>query len=297
MRILPQHEQKYPDHVMPTRLQEYVFDDGRPPTQNRAYAVRVTGQQTYNMVVTAQKELGINDIDPRYFVGTCFHEAGCSNEVDTERASPTCIPGFVSVGAYQIGEEEANRFKYKLEDMLDFEKATKCMIQLASANLATLRKYILQLHVKPDLEDYTDPKDVLWVQGGIRAYLAIGHNKGMGYVHTTLSNYGLDWPGYKKRNPVDNIVAHDYGEDVVTGGPYFPGQPVVQPPGHRILQLTQPYTTGEDVKELQRHLNLKDDGAFGPLTEAALKLFQRGKGLPASGICDPSTWAALLATP
>jgi peptidoglycan hydrolase-like protein with peptidoglycan-binding domain len=35
------------------------------------------------------------------------------------------------------------------------------------------------------------------------------------------------------------------------------------------------------------------DGAFGPLTEAAVKEFQQGAGLTVDGIVGPLTWAAL----
>lgn len=294
MRQLPVHEQHWPDHIMPTRLEEYVFDDGRPPTGNRAYAMRVTGQQTYNAVVAAQAKLGLANIDPRYYVGTCFHEAGCSNEWDTEKATQSDPSGFVSVGAYQIGDEEARRFGFKLEDMLDFEKATECMVHLAEANLASLHYFINQLKCNV-VADYTDPSGTVWKDGAIRAYLAIGHNKGMGMIRNTLANYGLNWPAYRSRNPTDDIVAHGYGEDVITGGPFYPGNASPVVPGHRTLRLTVPWMTGEDVKELQRHLKLKDDGVFGPGTEAALKLFQRGKGLKDDGVCGPATWATLLA--
>lgn len=295
-RILPAHEQHYPDNVMATRLEEYVFDDGRPPTQNRAYAVRVTGPQTLASVVAAQKDLCLSSIDPRYFVGTCFHEAGCSNEWDTEKATASCPPGFVSVGAYQIGEEEAHRFGFQLADMLDFDKSSQCMVRLAEANLAQLRSYIAATPGKPHNEDYTDPSGKLWPQGGVRAYLAIGHNHGMGYVKATIANYGLDWAAYKTRNPQDNIVSHGYGEDCVTGGPYWPGGEVPVPPGHRTLLLTNPYMTGEDVRECQRHLKIKDDGTFGPLTDTAVRIFQRGVFLKDDGIVGPQTWGKLLAT-
>lgn len=50
---------------------------------------------------------------------------------------------------------------------------------------------------------------------------------------------------------------------------------------------------GADVKTLQMKLNLIADGIFGPLTEEAVKEFQRSKGLTTDGIVGAKTWAAL----
>ncbi|GAW93667.1 peptidoglycan-binding protein LysM [Calderihabitans maritimus] len=36
------------------------------------------------------------------------------------------------------------------------------------------------------------------------------------------------------------------------------------------------------------------DGIFGPRTEAAVKAFQRQKGLPVTGVVDTNTWIALI---
>ena len=40
-------------------------------------------------------------------------------------------------------------------------------------------------------------------------------------------------------------------------------------------------STGDDVAKLQAALNLKADGSFGPVTEAAVKKFQAANGLTA----------------
>ncbi len=288
--VIPVHEQHYPDKLLATRLEEYVLDDGRPPTTNRAFAKHVNGQQVLGAVIQAQGQLNLTNIDPRYFVGTCFHEAGCANEWDTEIATQSSPAGFQSVGAYQIGDEEARRYGFQLADMLDFAKATACMVQLAESNRSQLRIFARLGPSDPD-PDYGD-----FPGGTMRAYLAIAHNHGLGYARITIAKYGMDWSAYKTRNPQDLIVAHGYGEDCVTGGPYWPAAPPLPPPGHRTLQLTQPFMTGEDVREMQRHIGAAPDGVFGPKTYAALQQWQLGHGLPGSGICDDATWAALLTT-
>lgn len=271
-----------------------MLDDGSPPTQNRGAARRVTGMQVFLAVQAAQAKLGLTNIDPRYYVGTCFHEAGCVNEWDTEIATMSSPAGFVSVGAYQIGKEEAERYGFKLEDMLDLDKSTECMVNLAEYNRRQIRIAAKLTGDMPD-PDYTAPDGTVWKGGTVRAYLAIAHNHGNGYAQKTIVSYGLDWPAFKRRNPTDNIVAHGYGEDCATGGPYWPQAAPVPAPGHRTLRLTMPFMTGEDVRDLQRHLKIKPDGVFGPVTEAALKLFQRGHALTDDGVCDDSTWPVLLA--
>lgn len=65
-----------------------------------------------------------------------------------------------------------------------------------------------------------------------------------------------------------------------------------------VLKLTQPPTSGPDVKTLQQKLkalgkNVAVDGVFGPATAAAVKAFQQSKGLGADGIVGPATWKAL----
>ena len=50
---------------------------------------------------------------------------------------------------------------------------------------------------------------------------------------------------------------------------------------------------GDAVKELQAKLGLKADGHFGPVTQAAVIVFQKNHGLVADGIVGPSTMAKL----
>ncbi len=297
--IVPQHEQNYPSKILSRRLEEYVRDDGKEPTENRAFAKLLTGKQVLDEVVKIEygfKELNLNNINPRYFVGTCFHESGCSNEWDTEIASPSSIHGFQSVGAYQIGLEETERYGFNLRDMLDIHKATICMVRLAEDNRNHIR---LNAHLSPNDPDpdYTDDNGDVWKGGTMRAYLAICHNHGSGYVAMTIRRYGMDWGKYKIRNPTDNIVAHGYGEDCITGGANYPKTAEPEIVEKRLLRLTKPFMTGEDVRELQRHLKITTDGVFGPDTELALIKFQKSNDFSMKmprGVCDQLTWDVLL---
>jgi peptidoglycan hydrolase-like protein with peptidoglycan-binding domain len=68
--------------------------------------------------------------------------------------------------------------------------------------------------------------------------------------------------------------------------------PPVTPPDHPTIKRG---ATGPAVQELQRFLGVSPDGAFGPVTEKAVKGFQAANGLEADGIVGPVTWGALLA--
>lgn len=69
--------------------------------------------------------------------------------------------------------------------------------------------------------------------------------------------------------------------------------------GHATWWFTQPMMRGEEVFLAQRLLNeragaaLKPDGLFGAATAAALRAFQRRRGLAEDGVLGPVTWAAL----
>lgn len=55
--------------------------------------------------------------------------------------------------------------------------------------------------------------------------------------------------------------------------------------------------TGSSVRTLQSELGgLSVDGSFGPRTLAAVKAFQKEKGLPVTGVVDAATWKALGCT-
>jgi cell wall-associated NlpC family hydrolase len=103
-------------------------------------------------------------------------------------------------------------------------------------------------------------------------------------------------------------VRYDNFLDKATIGPMDfygftdPAAMTVAPAPRPVLTLTHPYMTGQAVLRLQAALNkygytpLVVDGIFGPLTEAAVKAFQKSHLLTADGIVGILTWAKLLNT-
>lgn len=79
--------------------------------------------------------------------------------------------------------------------------------------------------------------------------------------------------------------------------PKIPKAPVLEI--KRVLSLTRPFMTGNDVRSLQETLNrlinaqLVVDGVYGPATERAVKNFQRQAKITVDGIVGPQTVAAL----
>jgi len=60
-----------------------------------------------------------------------------------------------------------------------------------------------------------------------------------------------------------------------------------------MTQTIRKGSRGDTVAILQRKLNLIADGIFGPITDEAVRDFQKSHGLAVDGIVGPKTWAAL----
>jgi hypothetical protein len=124
-------------------------------------------------------------------------------------------------------------------------------------------------------------------------------------VRGALANAGLhpplwwvaDWNGHADV-PV-GCVAHQYAAI----GPYdlsalldrVPGldaMPPVSAPWPGLYLRVGSY--GHDVALVQQAVGVLADGMFGPITEGAVRLFQRQHGLSPDGIVGPLTWAQMF---
>lgn len=114
------------------------------------------------------------------------------------------------------------------------------------------------------------------------------------------------WRSYHGTNPHDHHM-HLSVRGEVNGKPapqYFDSTalwtiggvviPQPQPSGYRPPPPTLKLgSKGPDVKLMQKALNLKDDGQFGPITQEAVILVQKKAGLIADGIVGPQTWKVI----
>ncbi len=89
---------------------------------------------------------------------------------------------------------------------------------------------------------------------------------------------------------VDGLAGPETWEELVEAGYAL---------GDRVLYLRRPNFRGDDVRALQRRLNIlgfdpgREDGIFGDQTAQAVRDFQRNVGLRSDGIVGPTTLKAL----
>ena len=75
--------------------------------------------------------------------------------------------------------------------------------------------------------------------------------------------------------------------------PLVPAPPIEKPKAKAFKNLKRD-SEGAAVRRLQRVLKLNQDGQFGPITESAVKAFQKKNGLPETGIVDSALSAKLF---
>jgi hypothetical protein len=78
-----------------------------------------------------------------------------------------------------------------------------------------------------------------------------------------------------------------------SGKPSKPSKPTT-PTKPKLGKWLRNGSTGDNVKYLQAALGgLKVDGIFGPITQAAVRKFQKQQGIQIDGVVGPQTWSRL----
>lgn len=109
-------------------------------------------------------------------------------------------------------------------------------------------------------------------------------------VFGSSTEAAVRWFQKERHLQVDGLVGPDTWEQLVEAGWHL---------GDRTLYHRAPMFRGDDVRDIQRMLNAlgfdcgKQDGFYGPRTDAALRLFQRNVGDEPDGIVGPHTLSVL----
>jgi hypothetical protein len=76
--------------------------------------------------------------------------------------------------------------------------------------------------------------------------------------------------------------------------PLVPAPPIEVPKPPKAFKTLKVGSKGAEVRKLQTKLKINNDGQFGPLTESAVKAFQKKKNLNETGVVDAELWKLLL---
>jgi N-acetyl-anhydromuramyl-L-alanine amidase AmpD len=153
-----------------------------------------------------------------------------------------------------------------------------------------------------EAENTGDPQTDPWPEVQLDAY-----RRGVAAILKHIGEDAIMCCGHKEyrlpkgfKNDPHTIEMDDFRRDVaaIMNGtvPIPPPIPRADADGRPTLRRSSAANPVFLVKEIQRKVGFSGkqaDGVFGPLTEAAVRRFQRDHGLVPDGIVGPKTWAAL----
>lgn len=149
-----------------------------------------------------------------------------------------------------------------------------------------------------EAENVGDPEREPWPDVQIDAYIR-GVAALLGHLNLPADRCcsHREWalPQGRKTDP-HSIDMDDFRQKValaMVGG--FAQRPIIPASDGEQRPTLRRGARGDWVEQLQAKLELTVDGIFGPLTEAAVRKYQRQHDLVGDGIVGPLTWAALIA--
>ncbi|GKU81188.1 peptidoglycan-binding protein [Niallia sp. NCCP-28] len=206
----------------------------------------------------------------------------------------------------QLGDNTKKKaiewYKYLIEneiDVLIYETIRTVETQrqnVAKGASQTMKSY----HIVGQALDFVmvDGKEALWNgYGSAAAKKAIAKAKALGF------EWGGDWSGFVDK-PHLQYNYKGYGTDTFntkgdaisltattttaakTSTTKTSSAAIVPYPG----KLIKKGSIGKDVERIQRAVNVKVDGDYGPATEKAVKAYQKRKGLDVDGKVGKYTW-------
>lgn len=205
---------------------------------------------------------------------------------------------------------------YRCTESLRARKAKQYPSHYKSSRTATYRKHIAAKLVCMDcvgmikgffwtngkIDSLPDvPGILLFAPGHVGVYVGGGEAveaRGFNYgvVRTKVKNRKWTEWAYLPKSLLKYDSAPDSAPVIV---PDKPASSTAYKLGERLLKLKSPYMTGDDVEEMQTHLNHLGydcgtaDGVFGKKTRDGVKAFQRGNGLTVDGEFGPKSFAKL----
>jgi len=135
---------------------------------------------------------------------------------------------------------------------------------------------------KPDWNAYSQRPFLTAIEQAEKLGFTSGYRWGWDAPHLQFQykGYGTDKESENKTisKPGSSVKEQAKSEAIVP----YPGKPL------------KVGSKGKDVERIQRALKIKVDGVFGKQTEAAVKAYQKRKGLVVDGIVGSQTWNMLF---
>lgn len=149
---------------------------------------------------------------------------------------------------------------------------------------------LIRILIKDSRIQYVIYNRTIWSRTyGFESRKYTGKNPHTDHVHVSF-RYGTTYENDKRAFGVKIVTAPPKPKPPVKPKP--PTKLPVVANGTRTIRLTNPMTTGTDIKFIQTFIGCDDkDGWYGPATVARVKWYQRMRGIKVDGVWGKQCWA------